>query len=284
MRKLVVVVLAGVMISSARVDAAEGEKAEKKVILIAGKKSHGPGFHEYEKGVKLFKYCLDHSPNVKGLKTEVVLNGWPEDPSILEGASTILMYCDGSDHSEADHPILQGDRLKTLDRQMSRGVGFVAIHYTVFVPVKRGGPEFLRWIGGYFDYESGSGTPPWFSKIGTHSTRPNPVSPAHPISRGLHPFALKEEYYYNILLSDAAGRLTPILTTEIPGEASPQDIAWAFERASGGRGFGLTGGHFHSNWKVEEYRKMVLNAILWTAGAEVPPGGVESTLPDGAEF
>ena len=42
-------------------------------------------------------------------------------------------------------------------------------------------------------------------------------------------------------------------------------IAWAYERKDGGRGFGFTGGHFHRNWADENFRKVVVNAILWAA-------------------
>ena len=58
----------------------------------------------------------------------------------------------------------------------------------------------------------------------------------------------------------------------------PQHVAWATERADGGRGFGFTGGHFHKNWGDDNFRKLVLNAILWTAKVEVPKNGVESSV------
>ena len=58
-------------------------------------------------------------------------------------------------------------------------------------------------------------------------------------------------------------------------EAKGRDevLAWAVERPDGGRGFGFTGGHFHRNWGDPNFRKLVLNAILWTAGLDVPPSG-----------
>ena len=58
----------------------------------------------------------------------------------------------------------------------------------------------------------------------------------------------------------------------------PQTTAWAFERANGGRGFGFTGGHFHSGWGNDDQRKLVLNAIVWTAKGEVPADGVPSKI------
>jgi hypothetical protein len=60
----------------------------------------------------------------------------------------------------------------------------------------------------------------------------------------------------------------------------PQVLAWAFQRPDGGRGFGFTGGHFHHNWGNDDCRKLVLNAILWTAKVEVPPGGVECRVTE----
>ncbi len=47
----------------------------------------------------------------------------------------------------------------------------------------------------------------------------------------------------------------------------------------GGRGFGFVGAHYHKNWHMEPFRKLILNAILWVAGAEVPAGGVASVQP-----
>ena len=61
---------------------------------------------------------------------------------------------------------------------------------------------------------------------------------------------------------------------------NPQHVAWAFERPNGGRGFGFTGGHNHPNWGNDDYRKTVLNAIVWVAKAEVPAAGVPSKLTE----
>jgi hypothetical protein len=59
----------------------------------------------------------------------------------------------------------------------------------------------------------------------------------------------------------------------------PQHMAWATERAGGGRGFGFTGGHVHWNWGHDQFRKLMLNAIAWTAKVEVPEAGVPSKTP-----
>jgi hypothetical protein len=92
--------------------------------------------------------------------------------------------------------------------------------------------------------------------------------------------------------------VTPILTTVPPDETHrsgndahganptvfarkgmPEHLAWACQRPDGGRGFGFTGGHFHWNWGCDSFRTAVLNGIVWTAGLEVPAGGVPSKTP-----
>ena len=55
-------------------------------------------------------------------------------------------------------------------------------------------------------------------------------------------------------------------------------MAWAAERPDGGRGFGFTGAHFHKNWGNDDFRKLVLNAIAWTAKANVPDTGIPSEV------
>jgi type 1 glutamine amidotransferase len=256
---------------------AADEVKGKKIVLIAGKKSHGPGDHEYEKGVQLLKHALDTSSNVKGIKTEIYTNGWPADSKVLEDASTILLFCDGADHDEQAHPILHDDRMATMRRLMKRGVGFVAIHYTVFVPAEKGGKDFLDWLGGYFDYETGTAPNKWYSAIQNKSFNLKPVGTNHPIARGLQPFELHEELYYRLRFQPEDKRIIPILSFA----ADPHDfdgvVAWATERADGGRGFGFTGGHTHQNWQNPNVRRMVLNALVWTAKVEVPSGGVESS-------
>ena len=53
---------------------------------------------------------------------------------------------------------------------------------------------------------------------------------------------------------------------------------WVYERPDAGRGFGFTGGHKHVNWADDNCRKVVLNALLWIAKADVPADGVPSTV------
>ena len=62
------------------------------------------------------------------------------------------------------------------------------------------------------------------------------------------------------------------------GKGEREVLAWAYERPAGGRGFGCTGAHYHKNWANEDFRKMMVNALVWTSGLEVPAEGIASTL------
>ena len=59
----------------------------------------------------------------------------------------------------------------------------------------------------------------------------------------------------------------------------------AYERPNnGGRGFGFTGLHNHKNLADDNFRTLLLNAVAWTAGLEVPKGGVPSKTPTAKEL
>ena len=256
----------------AATSAAEGPAPVKKIVLIAGKKSHGPGAHEYEKDVRLLKHCLDTSPNVQGIKTEAHFNGWPDDPKTLEDADTIALLSDGLDkqYPTDQHPFLRGDHLAVIERQVKRGCGLVVVHWPLWVPSRIGQQKFMPWIGGFCDYENRPG--PGMSDNVDWSKQNG-----HAICRGLRPFVLHDEYYDNVRFRADDPRLTPILP--FSGKPKERVWAWAWQRDDGGRSLAFIGGHSHANWQIPELRKAVLNGILWTARAEVPAAGVESTPP-----
>jgi hypothetical protein len=52
----------------------------------------------------------------------------------------------------------------------------------------------------------------------------------------------------------------------------------------GERGFGCTGAHVHWNWAQDDFRKVILNAIVWVAHVDVPKDGVESKRPTAADL
>jgi type 1 glutamine amidotransferase len=257
----------------------------KKIVMVAGTPSHGPGDHEFNAGTLLLKKCLD---NVPGVLAVPYLSGWPKDPTAFDNADAILFFADGG----GGHPAIQGDRLAQLKKQVERGVGIACFHYAVEVPKDRGGAEFVDWIGGYFETH-------W--SVNPHWTAKFDKLPAHPIAAGVKPFEINDEWYYHMRFRPEMVGVTPILSAVPPAETlsrpdgphsgnpdvrktagQPQIVAWAAERADGGRGFGFTGGHRHANWADDNFRKVALNALVWVAKANVPDGGVESKLEENA--
>jgi hypothetical protein len=253
---------------------------QHKLVLMAGRPSHGPMEHEYNGGVTLIKKWL--AP-VSNLDVVVHRNGWPLDPNILKGASAILCFADGG----AGHPIIQGDHLKILSGLMKQGVGLMCAHYGVEIPKDNGGKELMNWIGGYYETK-------W--SCNPHWTADFKEIPKHAITRGVKPFSVRDEWYFNMRFRPSMEGVTSILVAKPDDKvrkgpyASPrgpyehilaakgrsETMMWCVERADGGRGVGFTGGHYHRNWLNDDYRKVFLNALLWISKVEVPADGVVS--------
>ena len=258
------------------------DKPSKHLMLIAGRPSHGPGSHEFNAGVYVIHKCLSRVP---GLALSVHTNGWPSDEKVFDVADAILIYADGG----GGHPFIQGDRLKFIDKLMAKGVGLMCGHFGVEVPKDRGGKEFQDWIGGYYEHEW-SCNPMWTPEFTEF--------PEHPITRGVKPFAVQDEWYFNMRFRPDMKGITPILSAK-PSDAvrngpyvyprgpykhiqeakgRSEAMMWAVERPDGGRGVGFTGGHFHKNWMDNNFRKTVLNALVWISKLDVPEGGIESVI------
>ena len=236
-----------------------------RIDMIAGKKSHGPGEHEYKKALQLLAKQLEKEREF--IDVRVHFDGWPTDDEPLLTSDTIVLYSDGADKNERDHPLLLG-RMKYMGEVMSKGVGLVCLHYTVIVPREKAGPQFLEWIGGYFDYETGDAPNKWYSKIETKEFKVFPATENHPILKGVTPFTINEEFYFKLRFPNEKKNVTPIVTLDPEKKNWEQVVGWAIERPDGARGFGYTGGHFFKSFEDPNVQRLLLNAILWTAKAE----------------
>lgn len=249
----------------------------KKIVLIAGPlDAHPHDTHEYERTIILLKQCLDTSPTFRGVRVEMHFKGWPEDAGTLEDADAIFLTSGGCDRKLEDHPLYVGDHLQCLERQVKRGCGVIFFHWATFHPSKYH-DLITEAVGGYFDYENGPPPRRWVSKIETRDWTTTLGAPDHPIARGVSPFKVKEEFYYELRFRDEDPRLKFILLKD-GGLPRSSAVGWAVERKDGGRGFGFTGGHFFANWWLPDFRKLIVNALAWTAKIEVPEGGVRSAL------
>ena len=230
--------------------------------------------------------------------------GWPS-PEKLASANSITIYSDGG----GGHPF--NGHLDELQALTQKGVGIVCIHYGVETIIGKPGQAFIDWTGGYFE-PNFSVNPHWdanYTKFPDHATTRG-VKPfktndewyyhmrfregmdgVTPILTDLPPIStlVVVDKDGKVVMEEKDGKQVPKLSrpenahnnnphvrkTILEGK-TPQHMAWATQRADGGRGFGCSGGHVHWNWGNDQFRKLMLNAIVWTSGTDVPAGGVNA--------
>ncbi|MCH2207783.1 MAG: ThuA domain-containing protein [Lentisphaerales bacterium] len=254
------------------------EMAKKKKIVFLADKGKNSEKHAHISGNALLAEALEKS----GLGFETSqFTGWPQDPKAFEGADCVVMFCNGG----KNHLVMKD--LEKFEELIDKGVGIVCMHYGVEVPKGKPGDIMLKGMGGYFETHW-SVNPHWTADIKT--------LPEHPITSGVEPFVQDDEWYFHMKFMPEG--VTPILSAHPPQSTMKrkdgphsnnphvrksmaageiQHIGWAYERPNGkGRGFGTTGGHYHKTWNDKNWRTLILNAIAWTAGLEVPEAGVPS--------
>jgi hypothetical protein len=236
-----------------------------KVVLLAGSVSNKAGQHEYFAGCVLMMQWLRETP---GVWPVLVAEGWPKDEAVFENAKAIVVYADGGPKL----PFLEAARWERMRGLMKKGTGLVMLHQAVDVPEDHA-EELKSWLGAV-----------WTKDIGSrgHWDMEFKDFPAHAITRGVNGFAAPfDGWLFNLHFASGA---VPLVSGVVPDKARTtadakahvgraEVIAWSFERADGGRSFGFTGCDLHKNWIAEGQRRLVTNAILWTAKIEVPEGG-----------
>ena len=290
-------------------DAATGGAGEdkvstgkKKALLLAGNPSHGFGAHDHLSGCSLLAKLLNESGLVEAKVHSLKNDGWPK-PEAIEAANTIVIYSDGG----GGHPF--NAHLEELAARTAKGTGIVCIHYGVETTIGKPGEAFIDWTGGYFE-PNYSVNPHWqayYRQLPKHPTT-NGVKPfsthdewyynmrfrdgmkgVTPILTDLPPAStlVVVDKDGNIVMEEKDGKKVPKLSRPenahnnnpharkaVLEDKSPQHTAWATQRPDGGRGFGCSGGHDHWNWGNPQFRKLILNAIVWTSGTDVPTNGV----------
>ena len=253
----------------------------KRIVFIATRGTHGGrGNHEFLAGeTYLARRINEVYPNAYAVVYPD--DKWPKD---LSNADAIIVGLNHGARAAMD---------PNIKAAAERGAGFMAIHFGVEVNKGEQGNNYLDWMGGYFE-TFWSVNPTWEADIREVGK--------HPAARGVKPFKVRDEWYYHMRFREGMKGVTPVLSAVAPlstvhfkdkpsdrgGNADvlkaveagePQHLAWAGERPGGGRGFGFTGMHYHWNWAQNEYRRTVLNALVWIAGGEVPAQGVASKTP-----
>ena len=210
------------------------------IVLVSGKKDHGPGEHDYPAWQIQWGQLLAAAPNVNvGLAWD-----FPNEDQ-LAAADVLIFFQKGT---------WNDDRAKKLDAYQARGGGAVYIHWSVNGEDRVA--DFSQRIGfaskgGSIRYRHGPLT------LDMHNTD-------HPIMRNIDQLKLYDESYW--LLTGDVKNVTLLGTSLEDGEATPQ--VWTYERGAG-RVFVSIPGHY--NWTFDDpiFRTLLLRGISWTAKEQV---------------
>jgi len=207
-----------------------------KLVLIAGRKDHGPGEHDYPAWQKVWKELL-----ALGDRTIIeIADDWPSRAQ-LESADVMIFYQQGK---------WTPDRARDVDVFLARGGGLVYIHFAV-----DGGadaPGFAQRIG--LAWQGGS--------LFRHGPLDLSFTPAggHPIARNFEKVHFHDESYWK--LTGDPRRISVLATGKEGGEDQP--LFWTMQ-PSKGRVFVSIPGHFAWTFDDPFFRILLLRGIAWTA-------------------
>jgi putative heme-binding domain-containing protein len=227
-----------------------GEPKPRNILLVAGKKDHGPGEHDYPAWMRVWSELLGSEP---GITVDTAME-WPSDGQI-DVADTIVFFQKGS---------WTDQRAGAIDAHLAKGRGLVYIHWAV-----EGGeraPEFAKRIGLASDA----------SKL---KYRHGPLElgfqtgSSHPIGRNFDSVHFHDESYW--LMQGDRARID-VIGTGIEDD-QPRPLFWTLE-PSGGRVFVSIPGHYSWTFDDPMFRILLLRGIAWTASESVDRFNALATL------
>jgi hypothetical protein len=208
-----------------------------RVVLVAGKKDHGKGEHDYPAWQKAWAALV-----AKAAHVEVVTAWeWPE-PEEFRKADVMVFY---------QHGDWTPRRAMEIDLFLERGGGLVYIHWAV--DGRDDAPGFARRIGmasrgGSIKYRHGP------LDLEFNSTK------RHPIARNFERLKLEDESYWML-----TGQLPKerVIATQVE-DKEPRPLFWSVEHGQG-RVFVSIPGHFSWTFDDPLYRVLLLRGIAWAA-------------------
>ncbi|MFV1994358.1 MAG: PVC-type heme-binding CxxCH protein, partial [Verrucomicrobiales bacterium] len=241
-----------------------------RVFIRAGKKSHGPGAHDYPRFLAQWKPLLE----ARG----AVVDGALEFPTARQLENTDVLVL----HSQEAGNIAVGSERNHLETFLKRGGGLVVIHGGA---VSRDDPDWYKTIiGGSWRF----GTTKWLeAPMSLYFT-----DRENAITRDISNFELEDEIYYDMDLRDdievlAAAYTPKAIDTGGKGNREAQALAakavaehkavniydiqpqiWTYERTIKGggtpyRAFVHIPGHWQRNFSHNGIRTMLLRGIAW---------------------
>lgn len=230
-------------------------KPQRLLLLYQKPDGHPPTTHEYLQGLTRLQTLLRETPNLD-VRLIPADEPWTEGPEMLDGADGIVLFLsEGAKWLSNDKA-----RLAAFERFAERRGGLVCLHWAMGTKSAEPIPAFVKLFGGCH------GGPDRKFKVADIELRP--TKEPHPITQGVTALTVREEFYYALKWPNGGVKPTLLMEAVIDGEAYP--VAWAYDRADGGRSFGFSGLHFHANWDRAEYQRLVKQGVLWTLSRDLP--------------
>ena len=259
----------------------------KQIVFLAGPRDHGmAGRHEYEQDLRALASSIERATNLHDVTTKVFVGRAPRDLSELAHAAAIVIESSSDRAANETHPLFPPNPstngrgydsattsyLKSLDSLVKANhVGVVILHYASWAENWAARGYYIDWTGGlWVQMMSKNPNDQWAIALRNAS---------HPVLRGVRPWSYRDEVFSRYFLPDDPRRTDLLVGTPARSTIGPQVVSWAYERADGGRGFVFGGMDFHDNLQLEDFRRFLVNGILWSAGVEIPAGGVSTPKP-----
>ncbi len=295
------VLFIGLFYFSALINPASAQMPTKTIYFLSGIRDHASptvgGRHEVAKDLLVIQHCIDSIANVKGVKiiTKYLAERSTLDIEDLKGVDAVIVECSSvSSTQKRTHPLLPPlppgaktyDKatlkyLDQIDSLQAAGMGIMVLHWGIATENNQPATDhYLRWFG--------QASLPGYTQnpLGYWKVTPIKAAEKHPVLRGVNPWVYKDEIFSRLIVNPGDPYRTDLLMGESPeanmGEVgspknviSPRCIASAYEKGKQ-RGILWGGSDFHSALLNENYRRFVLNEVVWVAGIDVPKGGVKT--------
>ncbi len=236
------------------------ESPPVKLLLIgSGPDGHPAQTHEYMAGLKILAKCLEAVPGLE-ITTVRADEPWREGPELIARTDGVVLYLSEGARWMNHDP----KRHDALAKLAARGGGITVLHWAM-------GTKDATYIDGCLQLLGGChGGPDRKYKI--LKTKAIIADQNHPIAAGIKDFRVRDEFYYRLKFVKDEKGIDPLLCVTI--DDHPETVAWCWERKDQGRSFGFSGLHYHDNWRLIEYRRLVAQGVLWTLKKPIPKDGV----------
>jgi type 1 glutamine amidotransferase len=208
-----------------------------RIVLVAGKKDHGKGEHDYPAWLKAWQALFAEAKQVE-LATAME---WPAKEE-FQKADEMVFY---------QHGDWTPQRAADIDAFLERGGGLVYVHWAV--DGRDNAPDFAKRIG-------------LASRGGKIKYRHGPLDlnfnadTKHPVARNLDKLHLVDESYWML-----TGELSKerVIATAVE-DKEPRPLFWSLEHGKG-RVFVSIPGHYSWTFDDPLFRVVLLRGIAWSA-------------------